>query len=393
MRILMVSDDYLPNPGGIATHVHELSRGLVEAGHEVDLVVGHNAIYEGAPGNDLPQNMRILLYRGFTWSWPGYIRAAWQTYNSLKLTQRSAKYDLCHWHSLIWESFAVRWGAKDLPRIFTNHSSGFLRRSRVAWRRKVQLPAILGCADTIITPSHELLEETIALGYPSEKVHYISNGVDTEQFCPGVSGPDLSLRYDIGPDNFVVVAPRRLVHKNGIDILIRACALAAPSIPTLRVLLVGDGPERAELQRLTEQTGMSENIVFCGNQSRSAVLEHFRLAHVAVLPSRAEAVSIAGLEAMATGLPVIGSQTGGIPEFVKPDQTGWLFPVESVESLAMALVHAANLPRPQLQAMGSAARSFVCANFSWRSIVAQTLAVYEQVTSDPVMHQVALLRG
>ncbi|MCB9707190.1 MAG: glycosyltransferase family 4 protein [Myxococcales bacterium] len=383
MRILMVSDDYLPNAGGIATHVHELSRELVESGHEVDLIVGHNNIYPHVPPDTLPPGMRVLLCRGFSWSWPGYIQTAWQTFHAIKRAQQSTRYDLCHWHSLIWESFAVRWGANELPRVFTNHSSGFLRRSQIPWRRKFQLPTILNCADAIITPSRELMEETVSLGYPSKKVHYISNGVDTAQFCPRTPNPELLQKYDIEPDSFVVIAPRRLVYKNGIDILVRACAKVAPAIPTLRVLLVGDGSERPDLQRLTEQTGVSNHIKFCGNQSRADVLEHLRLAQVAVLPSRAEAVSIAGLEAMAVGLPVIGSNVGGIPEFVQPNHTGWLFASESVDELARTLLQAAALSRTDLQTIGYRARAFVSKNFSWRSVATQTLAVYTQTLSAP----------
>lgn len=381
MRILMVSDDYLPNPGGIATHVHELSRGLVESGHEVDLIVGHNNIYPHVSPDNLPPGMRVLLHRGFSWSWPGYIQTAWQTFHAIKSAQQSTRYDLCHWHSLIWESFAVRWGADELPRVFTNHSSGFLRRLKIPWRRKFQLPTILNCADAIITPSRELMEETVSLGYPPARVHYISNGVDTAQFSPGTPNPELLKKYDIDADSFVVIAPRRLVYKNGIDILVRACAKIAPSIPRLRVLLVGDGPEHLGLQRLAEQTGVSKHIKFCGNQSRANVLEHLRLAQVAVLPSRAEAVSIAGLEAMAVGLPVIGSHVGGIPEFVQPNHTGWLFALESVDDLARVLLQAASLSPSDLQTIGHHARALVSKNFSWRSIAAQTLAVYAQALS------------
>jgi glycosyltransferase involved in cell wall biosynthesis len=374
MRILMVSDDYLPNPGGIAAHVHELSCALAELGHEVDLIAGHDLKHQGTLP-ELPPGLRILSHRGFRWSAPGYASMAAVTARMIWRARRLRRYDVCHWHSLIWETWGVALGAARLPRVFTNHSSGYLRRARSRLRRSTQLRAILGRADRVIAPSPELLERSVDAGYPRERLRYIPNGVDVRTFAPGERDPELMQRYGLSDSDKVIAVPRRLDPKNGVDVLIRALPSVASAIPNVKVLLIGDGVQRAELEALVAELGLTRLVVFCGTQPRAEMVRHLRLGHVATLPSRAEAVSLAGLEAMAVGLPVVGSRVGGIPEFVTDGENGALVPVDDPLALSRAL--AALLADAQLRKnLGRRARAGVQDRFSWRGTALQTLDVY-----------------
>jgi glycosyltransferase involved in cell wall biosynthesis len=174
----------------------------------------------------------------------------------------------------------------------------------------------------------------------------------------------------------VLVVPRRLDPKNGVDILVRALPLLRKSHPQLRVLLVGDGEQRPLLESLATSLGVREHLVFCGSQPRQLMPLHLQLADLALLPSRAEAVSLAGLEAMACGLPVVGSRVGGIPEFVIDGQTGALFTVEAHEELAARVLELLALAPADRAALGGRARNFVDARFSWREAAAATSAYY-----------------
>lgn len=374
MRVLMVSDDYLPNPGGIAAHVHELSCALAQLGHRVDLIVGHdNRHAEGAP--PLPEGVRLLTHRGFDWNSLGYLRMAFESAQALSRARRAEVYDVCHWHSLIWESWAVAYGARGLPRVFTNHSSGFLRRARSPLRRRFQLRPILSVADAVIAPSPELLERSVDTGYPRERVRYIANGVDTRAFAPGEPDPVLRRSYGIAAHDRVLIAPRRFDHKNGLDVLLRAVPEITRAIPQLKVLLVGDGEERRALEALARELGIESSVVFCGNQPRERMAQFLRLAELAVLPSRMEAVSLAGLEALAVGLPVVGARVGGIPEFVRDGDNGVLVAPEDPSALAHALRHLLQ-DTSRLRALAARARPSVAADFSWRATAQHTLEVY-----------------
>jgi glycosyltransferase involved in cell wall biosynthesis len=350
----MVSDDYLPNPGGIAAHVYELVRELALAGHQVDLIAGHSHLLAHQPVPELPAGARLLVNQPFKRNHPGY---------------------MVHWHNLAWEPWGVRLAARDLPRVFTNHSSGFLRRMKTPWRRRFQMPLVLGLADTILTPSTELLEKSVEARYPRERLHYIPNGVNTDDFSPGPRDPALLKAYGLEPGDNVVVVPRRLDPKNGVDVLVRAVGEAKDALPRLKVLLVGDGEQKPELLALSAKLGVRERVIFCGSQPRAAMAPHLRLADLAALPSRAEAVSLAGLEAMACGLPVLGSRVGGIPEFVFEGDNGRLFPVEDHRRLAEILVEVFSNPA-SIPEMGARARQGVTENFSWKRCAARTLEAY-----------------
>ncbi|HEY2734222.1 MAG TPA: glycosyltransferase family 4 protein, partial [Polyangiales bacterium] len=289
----MVSDDFLPNPGGIAAHVFELSRALGALGHQVDLIVGHDEMQRG----ELPPlgaGVRLLRQRAFAWNTLGYASTMVATAHAIRRARRQAHYDVCHWHSLIWETWGVAAGARGLPRVFTNHSSGYLRRARSKLRLRTQLHAILRVADRVIAPSPELLERSRDAGYPRERLHYIANGVDTSTFSPGPAERALAQRYGLSERDRVLIAPRRLEPKNGVDVLIRALPAIVRAVPQTKLLLVGDGSQRSHLSSLIGELGLSKQVVFCGSRQRQEMLAHLRLAELAVLPSRAEAVSLAG---------------------------------------------------------------------------------------------------
>lgn len=372
----MVSDDYLPNPGGIAAHVYELVRELALAGHQVDLLAGHSHLLAGQPIPGLPPGARLLLNRPYRRNYLGYVLNTFRVYFDIRRQLRRERYDLVHWHNLAWETWGVRFAARGLPRVFTNHSSGFLRRMKRPWRRKFQMPLMLGMADTILTPSTELLEKSVEARFPRDRLHYIPNGVNTRDFCPGPRDPALMAAYGLAPGDQVVVVPRRLDPKNGVDILVRAVAEVQNTLPRLKVLLVGDGEQKPELLALSEKLGVRDRVIFCGSQPRVAMPPHLRLADVAALPSRAEAVSLAGLEAMACALPVIGSRVGGIPEFVFDGDNGRLFPVEDHRRLGEILEETfANAS--SIAEMGLRARESVTENFSWIRCAARTVQAYE----------------
>jgi glycosyltransferase involved in cell wall biosynthesis len=108
---------------------------------------------------------------------------------------------------------------------------------------------------------------------------------------------------------------------------------------------------------------------------------HLRLADVGVLPSRAEAISLAGLEMMAIGLPLVGSRVGGIPEFL--DETaGRLVPPDDPGALAAAILDLLARPRAERAALGATGRTRVLETYSWQAAAHQTLSVYTRAIGD-----------
>jgi glycosyltransferase involved in cell wall biosynthesis len=190
------------------------------------------------------------------------------------------------------------------------------------------------------------------------RVTVIYNGVDI---------PEGSADAGRQPPTAVVVA--NLIHYKGHADLLRALtAVRAP----LTVRLIGDGPERASLEMLTESLGLSERVTFEG--ARKSAAAAFLEAQIAILPSHEEGLPNAVLEAMAAGVPVVATSVGGLPELVVDDVTGFLVPARSPTALASAIEELAGNPAMRRR-MGSAGRARA-RNFAWTTCTDRHLELF-----------------
>ena len=222
------------------------------------------------------------------------------------------------------------------------------------------------------------LVETI--GVAPHKVVQIYNGVDQERFTP--HGDDARGELPAGflpPDALVIGTVGRLAAVKDQATLIRAFARLGDQVPEqtagrLRLVLVGDGPERANLETLVGELGLNDRVWLAGDQQ--AVPAWLRTLDIFVLPSLGEGISNTILEAMATGLPVVATRVGGNPELVTPGESGLLVPPGDSESLAGALAQLVADPDLR-QSMGEAGLARVRRDFHWENTVARYLEVYD----------------
>lgn len=195
------------------------------------------------------------------------------------------------------------------------------------------------------------------LGCPAGKVRVIPNGVEPAAFAVGPgSKPDLAATASLGlatRDPVVGIVAVLRPEKDHATLL-RAMRLVHDRLPTARLLLVGDGPLRVELQRLAVELGIADRAVFAG--SRDDVGALLGLMDVFVLSSTTEGLPIALLEAMAAGLPTVCTAVGGVPEVVADGETGLLVPAGDASAMADAildLLHDENRAR-EMGALGQA---------------------------------------
>jgi sugar transferase (PEP-CTERM/EpsH1 system associated) len=220
------------------------------------------------------------------------------------------------------------------------------------------------------------------IGIPAQRLHTIYNGVDTTRFHPAPGGrqplagcpfndPGLWLAGTVGRMQTVKAQP----------VLARAFVQALRQQPALRqrlrLVLVGDGPLRAECEAVLHDAGLTGLAWFAGE--RADVPDVMRGLDCFVLPSRAEGISNTILEAMASGLPVLATAVGANGELVSEAETGLLVPADDAGALAEGLIGLAQDPA-RAAAMGQAGRRRVEQRFSLGSMVAQYERVYESVT-------------
>lgn len=190
---------------------------------------------------------------------------------------------------------------------------------------------------------------------PDINIDVIPAGADLNAVKPA-SSPTLE-----GSLRFLFVG--RLVRQKGLDVLFRALATLKDQTDWT-LTIVGEGPLRDELASSASNLGIADQVVFRGWLQREHLPAAYEQADVFVLPSRGEGMSNAMLEAMAAGLPVIGSEVAGLDEVVEDGKTGLLVPPEDVAALAVALRTVVD-DRGHAFALGQAARIRVEKHFSW----------------------------
>lgn len=362
MKILLHCVYYPPEVGGLESHVAELARGLVEAGHEVRVVTSRSK--EGLPVDEVLRGVRVRRTRlpsRSAWGWAAH------AVGSLGVTREWARWaDVVHaqaFASVLPCRLAAR--AARRPLVATFHTSHFLTRAeRPPWRPV--LSRLVRWPDHGLAASREIAHVAMRLA-PGVRVEALTNGVDTERFRPVAA----AMPAEEGERRIVV--PRRLFHKNGVEHFIRALPLVLESEPSVRALLVGDGPERARLEALSESLGVAHAVRFLGNREHDEMPALLRSGEMAIFPSLMEATSVAALECMACGVPVVASRVGGLPEIVD-DTVGALVPPGDPEALAAAVVEM--LRRDDLASLGRAARARVVAEWSNARLVARHLEIY-----------------
>jgi starch synthase len=238
------------------------------------------------------------------------------------------------------------------------------------------------------------MRKDILRAYPQldpNKVSVVHNGIDLEAF-QAADNPDLVRANGVNPDQRSVVFVGRITMQKGLPYLLKA----ARQLPSdVQLVLCAGAPDTPQiLQEVTELVNelrkLRDNVIWVEKHlNREELIAMLSAATVFACPSIYEPLGIVNLEAMACGTPVVATATGGIPEVVAHDETGLLVPIEQVQDGSgkpldeakfvadFAAALNAMLEHPKLAEFGKAGRRRVEENFSWQSIAAETIRVYQ----------------
>jgi phosphatidyl-myo-inositol dimannoside synthase len=228
--------------------------------------------------------------------------------------------------------------------------------------------AVYRCSAAAIANSENTASILARLGVPGEKIHVVYPAVDAERFHPGIDGRHVRARYGSSED-VLLLSVGRLQRRKGHDIAIRAIAALREDMPQLRYVIAGDGDERDRLERLAASLGVTDRVFFAGVVPDEELPAYYAASDIFLLPNRIDDGDIEGfgivfLEAAATGRPVIGGDTGGVPEAVERDVTGLLVDGSSVAEVASAVRRLAASPEVRA-GMGLVGRARAVRAFSW----------------------------
>jgi len=201
----------------------------------------------------------------------------------------------------------------------------------------------------------------------------LTPGVDASEFHPGAGGQAIRERLGLA-DRPVVVCVSRMVPRKGQDTLIHAWPLVLANVPGAALLLVGDGPYRDRLERMARHLGVAGSVIFAGAPSRAELPAYFDAGNVFAMPCRTrrrgldvEGLGMVFLEAAATGLPVVGGDSGNSADAIRDGETGYVVSGRSVADLAERLNRLLTDPGAA-RAMGEKGVAWVQQEWRWEII-------------------------
>ena len=221
--------------------------------------------------------------------------------------------------------------------------------------------------------------QALGVGIDPRQVHFLPNGVDTERFRPQRirTGP-LRSRFGIAPETKLVGFIGRLSAEKGPDLFLRMALSVRAQCPEAEFVLVGEGTMLKQLETFAKRFGIADAVHFAGNQDDMPAV--FNEIDVVVSSSLSEAMPLAVMEAMASGLPVVACKVGGIPDLVAHGVTGWLADESDYEELATRVVDLLEDDELRLAA-GRAARERAFGRMGLDQSVEATIRLFVQLTA------------
>ncbi len=227
-----------------------------------------------------------------------------------------------------------------------------------------------------ITVSHALAGEIASKeGISPNKIEVVYNGIDLDDFNVILDCTEKKSQLGLSPNSVTIGTAGRLIASKGVSYFIRAASLVWERFPLTQFIIVGDGPEKPALKRLSRQIGMEDQIKFLGY--RRDLLSILPLINIFVVPSLSEGQSIITLEAMAARRPIVAFASGGIPELLQHRSSGLLVPHKGSEPLAQGIMEILQNPRLG-EKLGNKARITVEQKFRQETMIEKTEAIYWQ---------------
>lgn len=404
MKICMLTSFFLPTIGGVESHVYNLSKELIKKGHQVIIV--HTILHESKEKCEKMEIDGIELHRVFikspdikmrlsfekTVSIESYLNGFIRKVRSVFYSKRIAAYiekidkkreiEIIHQHDFISNLFTTKILKKKYHIVLTNHTGEFLFLNKFLLL-KFALKILLQHLDCLIGPSKELCK--IPFQGNMKKIKYIPNGVDINKFVPVEEEERhqlrLNERYD--KNEKIILCARRWAPTKGVIYFVKAIKKISRNFKNVKFIISGNEYEgypeyKNSILKYIEKERLRDYIVLLGDIPHQDMYRYYQISDIVVLPSLMEATSLAGLEAMSCGKPLIGSNVGGIPEIIEDGKTGCLVEAKNEDALACAILRL--LKNPQIiNLMGKNSREKVEKEFSWNIVADKTIEVYQEV--------------
>ncbi|MEO8299897.1 MAG: glycosyltransferase family 1 protein [Burkholderiales bacterium] len=378
LRIAFVTETYPPEVNGVAMSTARLVEGLHRRNHDVQLIRPRQEGGEPAKSSGMATpRFHEVLTRGLPIPQYPDLRMGLASKRSLVRLWSLHRPDVVHLATegpLSWSALQAARHLKlpvssDFRTNFHAYSKhygiGWLQRPVMAYLRKFH-----NRAHCTLVPTEALRTELAERGF--QRLAVVSRGVDTQLFTPERRSQALRARWGVGPDDLLLACVGRLAPEKNLGVLIDAFEAVRRQHPNARLLLVGDGPQRDELQARCPQA------VFAGQRSGDDLAAHYASADLFAFPSLTETFGNVTTEAMASGLPVLAFNHAAAGQLIQPGRNGQLVPPGDTASFVRTAVAMAG-DIGTCRAMGLQARTDA-EQLGWDSVVARFQTVLVELS-------------
>ncbi len=321
MRIGMMADIYKPHISGITTYISLNKQGLEKAGHEVFVFTFGDVDYKDEETNVIRSRGVPIIDTGYYLNF-GYKREARKLLKTM---------DIVHLHHpFLSGSIGLRiCRPRGIPLVFTNHTRYDLYAQAylpvlpyVISETMLQayMPAFCRACNLVIAPSAGMREVLVRLGVDVD-IHVVPNGVNLRPYLDNQQLVDRQ-KFGIGSEDVVLIYVGRLGPEKNLPFLLRSFAGTAHAYDKARLLIVGDGPERDNLQDRVNAMGIQKKVVFTGMVPYQSLPGYLHMADAFITASITEVHPLSVIEAMAAGLPVLGIDSPGVGDIIHDGVTG-----------------------------------------------------------------------
>lgn len=395
-KVCFISPEYWPLTGGTGSYVYYLSSELLKNGYQIYVVTGQNQTKDVHVNPQLDVSFLKIPKTPIVKS---FMLAATSN-RKLQSVRHTANVDVMHPQLPLTPNFAVppNFG-KTL--VCTVHSTWRGEAEAIRGEPYMRLNAnekflvsfngflrffeegMLHRARKIIAVSHfTKWELTNYYKIPAHKIRVIHNGVDIQKFQLATDKRKIKAALGFNPDDIAIVSVGRLYARKGLFTLIESMPAVVKRFPNAKFIISGKG-QSDEMQKLiahATRLGVINNIVFTGYYPDKKLPLLYQAADVFAFSTFYEHHPFAVLEALATGLPVVTTTVGGIPETIQSGKNGFLVKPFDEKAFADRILHLLEHPA-EASEMGVKARQTVVEQLDWRIVVKDAMKVYQEALS------------
>ncbi|CAD5371377.1 Glycoside hydrolase [Rubrivivax sp. A210] len=381
LRVAVVTETYPPEVNGVAATVSRVVDGLLQRGHELQLVRPRQDRTDSPNDSDTDGGrFAEVLMRGLPIPRYPQLKMGLPSRRALVRLWTARRPDLVHLVTegpLGWSALQAAAQLK-LPVVsdFRTNFHAYSKHYGVGWMRAPIMAYLRKfhnrCACTMV-PTDALRRELEASRF--QRVQVVSRGVDTQRFDPARRSDALRAAWGARPDTLVAMCVGRIAPEKNLQAVLDAAAAMREAEPAMRLVLVGDGPDKARL----EQT--HPEVVFAGLRRGDDLAAHYASADVFLFASQTETFGNVVMEAMASGLAVVAYDQAAAGELIRHGHNGLLAP-SGDGALFSHLARQLGGDLPRARALGLEART-TARRMDWGRIVDAVEAAYAQAMAQP----------